>query len=119
METKNFAIGVLSVTAVVLLVGLLVIHARPEPAYGAGMVTAGGDYVLVVGKVSQTEEILYVIDGAAQKLGVYAFDPTGPRMSLVDGQELAKMREQADKVAPKQPANPPPKGGRGTPPKKP
>lgn len=119
MDNKNFAIGVLSVTAVMMLVGLIVISARPEPAYAAGMAVSSSDYVLVVGKLTGTEELLYVIDGPAQRMGVYGFDAARREIRLSDGVELGKYMEQAEAAAPKQPTNPPPKGRRGAPGKNP
>ena len=56
MDTKNFAIGVLSTTAVVLFVGLILIHTRPQPAYGNAMNAQGGDYVLITGQLQRNEE---------------------------------------------------------------
>ena len=74
MDNKNFAIGVLSITSIILLVGLLVIHARPEPAYAIGMNAQGGDYLLITGQLQTSEELLYVIDGRSERMRIYRFD---------------------------------------------
>ncbi|MCP4248761.1 MAG: hypothetical protein GY778_17090, partial [bacterium] len=73
-DSKNLAIGVLSTTAVILLVGLILLHSRPEPAYGFGMNAQGGDYLLTTGQMQPSQELLYVIDAALEKMLVYRFD---------------------------------------------
>jgi hypothetical protein len=114
MDQKNFTIGILSVTAVVMLVGLLVIGTRPQHASASGMVVTQGDYVLVVGKLSATEEMVYVIDSPMGRMITYSFDTARRQIVLVEPQNLTEMREQAAKAAPQQPpANPPRPGARG------
>lgn len=74
MDAKNFAIGILSTTAVILLVGLFVIHSRPEPVYASGMNAQGGDYLLTTGQLQDSEELLYVVDAQKKAMIVYRFN---------------------------------------------
>jgi hypothetical protein len=74
MDAKNFTIGILSTTAVILLVGLFVIHSRPEPSYASGMNAQGGDYLLTTGQLQDSEELLYVVDAQNRRMVVYRFD---------------------------------------------
>lgn len=108
MDSKNFAIGILSTTALIMLVGLLVINTRPEPVWADGMTTSGGDYVLTVGAVSTSdEEYLYVIDAPSGKLIAYRFDAGRQRIEIVQGIDLSGLREPAGQATP-------PSGKRGS-----
>lgn len=93
MDSKNFAIGVLSTTAVILLVGVLVIGSRPAPVLGQMTVTKG-DYIITVGNSPQLdEEYVYVIDAPEQKLAVYRFNTPREQIDLLQGVDLKEMRE--------------------------
>lgn len=93
MDSKNFAIGVLSTTALILLVGLIVIQSRPAPVRADGMTTHGGDYVMTVGALNRPDEdLLYIIDAPAEKMIAYRFDARTQRIEIVQGTDLAQMR---------------------------
>lgn len=93
MDSKNFAIGVLSTTAMVLLVGLIVIQSRPAPVRADGMTAQGGDYVMTVGALNQRDEdLVYIIDAPAEKMIAYRFDAGTRRIEIVQGADLAQMR---------------------------
>ena len=103
MDPKNFTIGILSTTAVILFVGLTIIHTRPEPAYAAGMTTTNGDYVLTVGIITINDrELVYVIDAPAEKLIAYGFDAGKRQIDVVEGISLADMRGAAAQQPPGQ-----------------
>ncbi len=114
MNSKDFAIGILSTTAVILLVGIVVIHTRPEPAYAAGMTAAGGDYILTVGRIQRTpEDVLYVIDSVAQKLVVYSYNPARGQVTIADGVDLIRLRKgtASQKTPPQRGRTPTPRRG--------
>lgn len=110
-DAGNLAIGVLTTTAVILLVGLMLVGTRPPAAWGSGMTASGGDYVLTVGQSpSVDEELLYVIDGPSERLVAYRFDAARPEIQIVQGLDLAELRSDAA------PGKQPPdrqRGGRG------
>ncbi|RJP32738.1 MAG: hypothetical protein C4547_13560 [Phycisphaerales bacterium] len=108
---KDLTIGVLSVTALILLVGLVIVQTRPAPAFAAGMTTSGGDYVMSIGKVqrSSPDDLLYVIDTVEEKMIAYTCDVNRRELKMTDAVDLKKLREAAK--APQQPTPP-----RGTPP---
>ena len=109
MDSKNFVIGILSTTAVILLAALVIIHTRPDPAFASGMTTTSGDYVLTVGTVSiGNEELLYVLDAPAEKLIAYRFDGGRHEIQPIDALDLKPIRDSA-----KPPAQQPP-GRKGT-----
>jgi hypothetical protein len=96
MDSKNFAIGILSTTAAILLVGLVIIHSRPDPVLAAGMTTTSGDYVLTVGTATiGNEELLYIIDAPAEKLIAYRFDAARREIVPIEIVDLKGLREAA------------------------
>ncbi len=96
MNSKDVTIGVLSTTAVILLVGVMIIHSRPESALASGMTASGGNYVLSVGSVSiNDEELLFVIDRVADKMIVYRFDAGRRQLQINQRVNLAELREAA------------------------
>ena len=74
MNSKDLAIGVLSTTAVVMLVGLILLNAQPQPAYASGMGDRGGDYIMLTGSMWEKEELLYIFNTAEGKMMVYRYD---------------------------------------------
>ena len=113
MNSKNLAIGVLSTTAVVLFVGLVIINAQTTPVRADGMTTSGGDYVLAVGGVNKPdEEYLYLLDTSAQKLIAYRFDTGKRQIEIVQGIDLTQLQRPQDQQPGQPPATRPPSGGR-------
>ena len=94
MDSKNMIIAVLSVTAVVLLCTLALVHtqwqqSRPSLAW-ADTVDRGGDYILSTGAFSEQDEALYALDGAGDRLNVYQYDQNRKRILLYDRVDLTK-----------------------------
>ncbi len=111
MHSKDLAIGVLSTTGVILLVGLVVIQTRPATTLASGMTTTSGDYVLTVGMASiGSEEYVYVIDAPSEALGVYRFNGSRSEIQLLERIDLKAMRTQ---VQPAQQQRARPGGARG------
>jgi len=94
MDQKNFAIGVLSTTAAIMLVGLILVTTSPVPVAASGMTVSGGDYILTVGTTPQTDqEFLYLIDVPLQKMLVYRFDANRSAVEIVQGIDLSVFRQ--------------------------
>lgn len=94
MDSRNFTIGVLSTTAAILLVGVVIVQSQPQGAWASGMTASGGKYVLTVGRdISGDQELVYVIDTGTQRMGVYRFNANRQQIELVQGIELDKLRE--------------------------
>ena len=121
MDSKNLAIGVLSITAVILLVGVVIIGSRPVPAVASGMTTGGGDYILTIGQLHTNSELLYIIDSGANKLVVYDYKGNTKQIEPLQVIDLAEMRQAAgDGQAPsqqpsKKPSRRPSRRGQGRP----
>jgi hypothetical protein len=83
LDGKTFAIGILSVTACVLFVGLLLVTLLPTPAALAiGQSDRGGDYVMLTQQVSNSYEGVIVIDAAAKRLNMYGLHASGTPKEL-------------------------------------
>lgn len=94
MNTKNFTIGILSTTAVILFVGLLIVQSHPREVHASGMTSAGGGYVMTVGALTlNDDELVYVIDERSEKLAVYRFDSHRREIQILQGIDLAEMRQ--------------------------
>ena len=92
MDSKNMIIAVLSVTAVVLLCTLVLVHgdwrARDASLVWADTVDRGGDYIMATGAFSDTNEALYALDGSNDRLNVYQYDPNERGIVLYDSVDL-------------------------------
>ena len=71
IDRKTFTIGVLSVTAIVLLAANLML---PQPA-AAEVAVKDRDYTAVTGRTTKGGEALYLTDNRTGLLGVFVFDP--------------------------------------------
>ena len=92
MDSRNFAIGVLSTTATILLVGLFVIHSRPATVQASGMTVSGGAYTMTVGRdPSGDQDYVYVLTGPSKRIVAYRFDAGRQRIEIVQGIDLATL----------------------------
>ncbi len=91
-DSKNLAIGVLSITAVILLAAvILVTSGSQNPAQAVGMLDRGGDYIMVTAQFSENDEIVYITDAAAQVTNVYNYDTTRRELILWDQMDLKRV----------------------------
>lgn len=110
MDSRNFAIGVLSTTATILLVGVILLFSRPDDVRADGMTSSGGGYVVTVGSLTQNdEEIVYVIDATTDKMIAYRFDGNRRQIELVQGIDFAEMKRTSTPQNPQQPTQPKPR----------
>ncbi len=96
-----FAVGVLSVTAVMLFVGILIVQMFPATVHADGMSVSGGDYTMTVGALAETdEEYIYVIDMPSSKMAIYRFNVTKHRIEIIQGIELSELRTPMGETIP-------------------
>ena len=89
MNTKNFAIGVLSITATLLFVGLVLIHALSTPtAQAVAQNARGGDYLIATGQLDAAVEVLFVLDAAVPSMAVYQYNVARRALILHDVQPV-------------------------------
>jgi len=75
MDRWTFAIGVLAITAVVMLSALAVMTVvQPVPAQAFAQIDRGDGYMMLTGQLSNSRELLYVLDETAGLLNIYWFD---------------------------------------------
>ncbi len=105
IDGKTFAIGVLSVTACVLLVGFLLVSLAPKPAYGRGQLDRSGDYIMLTQQISESSEGVVIVDAAAKQMIMYEFDYNNNRLvplpnARIPLDKLRQPREEPGKKAP-------------------
>ena len=91
MDSKNVAITVLTISAVMLFCTLLIVGRpmpQPQNITWADSVDRGGDYVLATGSFSDANEALYVLDGVLDRLDVYQYDRNERNIVRYDGIDL-------------------------------
>ena len=128
VTTKDFAIGVLGVTAVILLAAMLAINALgpgralAAPQAGAvGAVNATGDFVVSTARLTDAAALLIVINTQQQLMNGYGFNLNTGQIDLIQQIDLERLtkdiqrfqREQRGAL-PGQEGTPP---GPGSPPK--
>lgn len=84
LDGRLLTIGVLSITACVLFVGLILVLVQPQAALAIGQSDRGGDYILLTQQASNSIENIVVIDAATQQIAVYQFDANQRRLALID-----------------------------------
>lgn len=88
----DFPIGILCVTAVVLLVGLvLATSLGGSRAHAFDVLDRGGDYVMVSGQFATNIEVVYITDIAAQRMQMYSYVLSTRQLMLWDRFELRQL----------------------------
>lgn len=88
-DSRNLAIGVLSITATVLLVAVILSTLiTGNEAKAIGQIDRGGDYIVVTGQYTENTELVYVTDAAAQRLNLYCYDTTIRQFVIWDSIDL-------------------------------
>ena len=88
-NTKLFAIGVLAVTAVILVCAVAMVDRLPVAH--AESPDRGGDYIMVAGETTRGEQVVYVIDIGSQELGVYSANVSNNRIDPVAKYRLSRL----------------------------
>ncbi len=83
VDGQTFTIGVLSVTACVLLVGFLLVTMMPRTASAIGTSDRGGDYIMVTQQLSNSTEGVVIIDAAAKRMNLYVLDLSSKQLKLL------------------------------------
>jgi len=103
MDRRDFAIGVLSTSAIILFVGVLIVGTQPQGAQAGAMTTTNGEYVLTVGPLTMdNEELVFVLNAPTEKMVAYRFDNSKRNIEVVQGIDLAEMRKAATTTQPPQ-----------------
>ena len=81
IDAKTFAIGVLSITACILFVGLLLI--TMQPVYGIGQSDRGGDYIMLTQQLTNSQEGCIIIDAASRQMTLYALNGSNKQLQVL------------------------------------
>ena len=84
VDSKMFAIGVLSVTACVLFVGLILVTVTPTPALGTGQIDRSGDYIMLTQQLSNSQEGVIIIDAASKQMSMYVLDVNQKKLRIFE-----------------------------------
>jgi hypothetical protein len=83
-DNQNVAIGVLSVTAVILLVGLVLMGSLgSQQAQAGSQHDRGGDYVMLTSQWRPDQNLLWILDARNEVIVAYWFDKLKVRFDLV------------------------------------
>lgn len=89
-DNKNLTIGVLTITATILLAALIITTSLPQPAMALGQLDRGGDYIMVTSQFTENSEVVFVTDAAAKRMIMYSYEPTTRTLTLWDAIDLGK-----------------------------
>ncbi len=96
MNSKDLAIGVLSVTAVVLLAALAIVQSlAPRPAMAYAQTSASGDFVVTTSQLDDTAELVVILEAASQRMNVYGYNVQAGQIELIQQIDLAPLQRAA------------------------
>lgn len=84
MDKKNFSIGILSLSAVILLVAN---YFAPQPAH-ALLTIKDRNYSMVTANTQTGGDVLYILDNVTGRIGVFAYDTSKHEMVPRSGSDL-------------------------------
>jgi ethanolamine utilization microcompartment shell protein EutS len=91
-DSKNLMIGVLTITATILVAAVILSTMGPRnEAMAIGQLDRGGDYIVLTGQFTENNELVYITDAAAQRTNVYSYEPTTRQFALWDSIDLQKV----------------------------
>lgn len=91
VDGRTFAIGVLSITASILLVGFVLVAISPKSALAIGQNDRSGDYIMLTQQLTNTNEGVIVIDAAAKRMILYAYDYNDRKINVLSGLALDRL----------------------------
>lgn len=112
MNRQDMTIGILSITAAILVATWILAPQEPSPALAAGMSVGGGDYSMTVGQINQAEEVVFIVNNAVNRMIVYYIDPRTQSIQVADAEDLSGLAGAGGAVAPQQPGQGGPKNPR-------
>jgi len=101
LDGKTFAIGVLSVTACILFVGLMLINTQPAQAFGQS--DKAGDYKMLTMQLGSSRECIVVVDAAAKQAIIYGFNNSQDRLDILSMIPMDQMPKPRDPDVSNQP----------------
>jgi len=92
LSGHDLALGVLSVTAVILLVAVFTVQAlRPEPALAFAQNGRAGKYVVATSQLDDTAELLLVFNTEVGQMNVYGFNVQANQLELIQQLDIDQL----------------------------
>jgi hypothetical protein len=85
LDKKTFAIGVLSLSALILFIANLI---APRPVHASYETIQDNDYWVQTGKAPQGGDAIFVTDKRTGKMAAFVFDPNQRRLVPLDVQPI-------------------------------
>lgn len=96
MNSKDLAIGVLSVTAVILFAALVIVQTlAPQQAMAYGQTGASGDFLVTTTQLDDTAELVVVVEAASQRMNIYGFNVQAGQIELIQQIDLSPLQRAA------------------------
>lgn len=93
MTTKDFAIGILSVTAVILFAAVFIImNVAPQQAVAFGQNQRAGDFLVSTAQLDETADLVILVEAAQQRMNVYGFNVPVNQIELVQQLDLSPLQ---------------------------
>ena len=91
LDNRSLTIGVLSITACILFVGLMFIMMQPKPVYGIGQIDRAGDYIMLTQQISNSQEMCVIIDAASRQMALYGYNAPNRQIQMLQNINLSDM----------------------------
>jgi hypothetical protein len=82
LDSQSLAIGALTTSAILMIV--LLISWVPKPAAAIGQADRAGDYKVLTQEVSNSRELLAVVDAAAKRILYYEYDISRKQLEMIE-----------------------------------
>lgn len=100
MDNKNFAIGILSVTAVILFSALLITNVLlPDRAMAFAQNAAVGPYVVSTSQLIEYSELLVVLHLPTERMNIYVLNPQNGKIELIQPFDVKMFSREFEKQA--------------------
>lgn len=94
LDRRDLAIGVLSVTAIILLTAVVMAQAfRPQQAAASGQSGRAGRYVVASAMLDETADLLIVFDTQTELVNLYNFNLLAGQTEFVQQLDMAELTE--------------------------
>lgn len=91
---RDFAIGILTVTAMILLATLVLIHVhQPSSAMAFAQTGSAGKYLVATGQLETNIEMLHVMNTEVGQINSYGFDNDAGTVVLLERTDIAGLTQ--------------------------
>ncbi|HSW47371.1 MAG TPA: hypothetical protein VLM89_17545 [Phycisphaerae bacterium] len=98
ITTRDLAIAVLGVTAVILLVALLAANALlPRQALAAGQTAEVGNFLVSTARLDETAELLMILNKESGLMNAYGFNVHTGQIELIQQVDLERLTRDMER----------------------